>query len=659
MPIGVVKFAEFELDRGRYELRRGDSVLKLENIPMELLVLLVESNGQLLSRDEIVERIWGKDVFLDTEHGINTAIRKIRQILGDDPENPRFVQTVTGKGYRFIATTSTIPENGNGNARTPASASWDIRQSATQPSELGGGTGAIEGDAHAISPKARAGRGFRFAGLAFMAGIGIVVVAIGLNIRGVRDRLFSPRSGTRIHSLAVLPLENLSADPAQEYFADGMTDELITMLAKNTELRVVSRTSVMQYKKVHRPLAEVARELGVDGILEGSVARSGSRVHINTQLIYAPQDRHLWAESYDRDLSDLASLQSELARTIARQVGLTTKLPARTEPRINAEAHDAYLLGRYYWFGEQDLKSREYFLKAIQLQPDYASAHAALSDSYVGAVVLGAPKDELQEAMIEGEQEARQAIALDDFNADAHHSMAAFDFFLAWNPNGAERESARSVELNPRYSESRHLRAYILSALQRNEEAIQEDRKGMEIDPRLHPWALGYALLRARQYDAAIAELRARAEVQPDDDTLHQFLSDLYWYKGMFAESVHELAKAYVPKSAAELEAAFRKGAARGAVEWQLAHWRRLHPNEDIPPLHFAVRYARLGRKDEALRCLERAYDEHVPWLIFIQNDPDFDSLHSDPRYEAIVKKLGLPPTSEGIARIGMDYETR
>jgi TolB-like protein/DNA-binding winged helix-turn-helix (wHTH) protein len=643
VPIGVVKFADFELDRGRYELRRGDSVLKIEKIPMDLLALLVESDGQLVSREEIVEKIWGKDVFLDTEHGINTAIRKIRQTLGDDPENPRFVQTVTGKGYRFIATTNTIPANGNGNAGILASASVDARQAATQPSELGDGTGAIEGDAPAISPKARAGRGFQFAGLAFMASLGIVAVVIGLNFRGVRDRLFSPSPRTQIHSLAVLPLENLSADPAQEYFADGMTDELITMLAKNTELRVVSRTSVMQYKKVHRPLPDVARELGVDGILEGSVERSGSRVHINTQLIYAPQDRHLWAESYDRDLNDLPALQSELARTIAHQVGLTTTPPARTEPHINPEAHDAYLLGRYYWFGEQDVKSREYFLKAIQLQPDYASAHAALSDSYVGAVVLGAPKAELQEAIIKGEQEARQAIALDDLNADAHHSMAAFDLFLAWNPEAAERESARSIELNPRYSESRHLHAYILSALQRNEEAIQEDRKGMEIDPRLHPWALGYALLRARQYDAAIAELRARAEVQPDDDTMHQFLSDLYWYKGMVAESVHELAKAYVPNSAAELEAAFRKGGARSAVEWQLDHWKKLHPNEDVPPLHFAVRYARLGRKDEALRCLEQAYAEHVPWLIFIQNDPDFDSLHSDPRYRAIVRKLRLP----------------
>ena len=253
---------------------------------------------------------------------------------------------------------------------------------------------------------------------------------------------------------------------------------------------------------------------------------------------------------------------------------------------------------------------------------------------------------ELQEAMTKGEQEARQAIALDDSDADAHLSMAAFEVFLAWNLQAAEHESARSIELNPRYSESHHLRAYILSALQRNEESVREESMSMEIDPRLHPWALGYALLRSRQYDAAIAELRARAEVQPENDDVHEFLSNLYWYKGMVAESVHELAKAYVPKSAAELETAFRTGGSRGAIEWQIAHWKKLHPNEYISPLYFATMYARLGRKDEALHYLEQAYDEHVPWLILVQSEPDFDSLHSDRRYQAIVKKLGLPPSS-------------
>jgi len=646
VPNGIIKFEDFELDRGRYELRRGDRVLKLEKIPMELLVLLAESNGQLVSREEIVERIWGKDVFLDTEHGINTAIRKIRQTLGDDPENPRFVQTVTGKGYRFIAVTSTISANGNGKTGTSAPASVDEGPTVTPPSELGSDTSVIAPVAPATEAKPRVGRAVQFAGLALIALAGVAAVAIGLNIRGLRDRLFSSSPKPQIHSLAVLPLENLSADPAQEYFADGMTDELITMLAKNADLRVISRTSVMQYKKVHRPLPDVARELGVDGILEGSVERSGNRVHINTQLIYAPQDRHLWAESYNRDMSDLASLQTELAQTIARQVGLTATPVRLTQRSVNAQAHDAYLLGRYYWFGQQYDKSREYFLRASQLQPDYAAAYAALADSYTAPVVQGAPKADMEEARAKAESAARQAIALDDSSAEAHHAMAAVQFFFQWNWNAAERESARALELNPHYSEAHHLRAYILLALQKSEEALQEDRKLMELDPRVRPWALGSMLLRTRQFDAGIAELRARAEVQPDDLITHSVLSELYWHKGLTAESVQELARDYSPKSAAELETAFRRGGARGAAEWRLAHAKKLQAQMYVSPWDFASLTAHAGHREETLHWLEQCYDEHVPWLAFLQNEPDFDFLRSDPRYQAIVKKLGLPPAS-------------
>jgi TolB-like protein/DNA-binding winged helix-turn-helix (wHTH) protein/Tfp pilus assembly protein PilF len=646
VPIGAVKFAEFELDGGRYELRRGERVLKLEKLPMELLVLLVERDGQLVTRDEIVEKIWGKDVFLDTEHGINTAIRKIRQTLDDDPENPRFVQTVTGKGYRFIAVTSTIPAKGNGHASTSAPALADERPASTPPAERNGNVSGITSVEPAPEERPRFGRTIQIAGLALLALIGIVAVAFGLNVRRVRDRLFSPSHRLRIHSLAVLPLENLSADPAQEYFADGMTDELITMLAKNTELGVVSHTSVMQYKKVHRPLPAVARELGVDGILEGSVERSGNRVHINVQLIYAPQDRHFWAESYDRDLNDLGSLQSELAGTIASEVGLTAIPRARPVHPIKPEARDAYMLGRYYWVSGDTVKGREYFLKAIQLQPDYAAAHAALADSYMAEMVFGGPKLEFQNAMTKSEQAVRQAIQLDESDGSAHLSMTAFLLLYAWNFKEAEKESARSLELSPRDSEVHYMRGNVLLVLQRTDEAVEENRKSMGIDPRIRPMVLGDALLRNRQYDEGIAELRARAEVQPENPEIHETLAALYWHKGMFAESIHEIASDYVPKSRAEMEAAFRHGGARGAMEWRLAHWKKLQAKTYISPLQLAETSARLERKEETLHYLEQAYAEHVPTLVFIQTDPDFDFLHSDPRYQAIVKKMRLPPAS-------------
>lgn len=479
--------------------------------------------------------------------------------------------------------------------------------------------------------------------MVLVGAIGIAAILVGLNVRGLRSRLFAHSGEPRIQSLAVLPLENLSGDPAQEYFADGMTDELTTRLAQNQALRVISRTSVMQYKKVHRPLADVARELGVDAILEGSVERSGNHIHLNAQLIYAVQERHLWAESYDRDLNDLAALQSELAQTIAREVGLTMSPPSPVARRIRPEAYDAYLLGRYYWFGEKAVKSREYFQKAIQLQPDYAAAYAGLADSYFFEVAISPPKPELKEALKKGEQALRQALALDDFDVHAHNTMAASSYFLGWDVRVGERESARAIELNPRDAEAHYVRSRILFGLRRDDEALREQRLSMELDPRLHPAGLGEALLAARQYDAGIAELRARAEVQPEAQDVHEALWKLYWQKKMYAESVRELATTYAPKSGAELQEAFRRGGAQGAAEWRLAYMKRRQAQMYVSPFELAHAAARAGHKEETLRYLEQSCDEHVPWLVFIANQPDLDFIRSEPRFKAIIMKLGLP----------------
>jgi TolB-like protein/DNA-binding winged helix-turn-helix (wHTH) protein/Tfp pilus assembly protein PilF len=657
VPIGIVKFAEFELDGGRYELRRGDRVLKLEKIPMELLALLAESNGRLVSRDEIVEKIWGKDVFLDTEHGINTAIRKIRQVLGDDPEQPRFVQTVTGKGYRFVAPATSIEariENrGNGvkgsGERAPVLTTSFPAANHVGNAEISPPSDNRERAAQPVSPAAipvlSRSRWLGVA-LALVVLASLVVVLVRLNSSSAGVGLFTRAVKPQIHSLAVLPLENLSGDPNQEYFADGMTDELITMLAKNTGLRVVSRTSVMQYKKVHRPLADVARELGVDGILEGSVGRSGNRVHINAQLIYAPQDVHLWAESYDRDLNDLTSLQSDLARNIARQVGMTTAAVGRPERHINPEAHDAYLLGRHYWLVSQYKKSQEYFQKAIELQPDYAAAWSGVADYYTASAVEGQITQEV--AIAQAEPAARKAIELDDSLADAHHAMAAVYYFLRWDWNAAEKESARAIELNPHYSETHHLRSYLFDSLSRTDESLQEERKAMELDPFARPFGLALALLYARQFDAALREALARSEVLSNDATLVWIVGDIYTYKGMQAEGVQEWERALLlwgdKKHAAEMQGAFRRGGFRAVLEWNLSDVQRTATTKYVSPMEFAFCYARLRRKDETIRYLERAYQEHIPFLVHLPHDPNFYFVHSDPRYRAIVNKMGLPP---------------
>ncbi len=648
MPAGVARFAEFELDSGRYELRRGEHVLKLEKIPMELLTVLVESNGQLVTRDEIIEKIWGKDVFLDTEHGINTAIRKIRQALGDDPEQPRFVQTVTGKGYRFIAPLTEISEarrNGDNSLKGSGSLETEARP---EFRPIGSEVAAIAAPKAANPPAAnpvRSANLLRAASLAILAVSLLAAALVGFNVRGWRDRLMARSSVPRIHALAVLPLENLSGDPSQDYFADGMTDELITMLAKNPALRVISRTSVMRYKKVQRPLPDIARELGVDGILEGSVGRSGNRVHVTAQLIHAGTDTHVWAESYDRDLSDVNSLQTELAQTIAQQVGFTVSVPAKPERRINPEAHDAYLLGRYYWFASDSEKCRPYFQKAIDLQPDYAAAWSGLADYYMGKGVGGESPPEA--VMPQGEEAAQRALALDDSLVEAHNSMAAAYLFYRWDWKRAEQESARAVELNPNFAEGHHLRGYVLGTLNRADEALQEQRKAMELDPFARPWALGYALIRARQFDAALNEARVRSEAQPNDVSVRGLLVNAYRFKGMEKEAAQEwermLLLAGNKESATAVRQAFARDRFKAVLEWELNDFKKKAAKGYVSPLEFADSYAGLRRKDEAIHYLELAYKERAPYLVRIQSDPNFDFLHSDPRYQAVVRKMGLP----------------
>jgi TolB-like protein/DNA-binding winged helix-turn-helix (wHTH) protein len=614
---------------------RSGKRLKLEKIPMELLMLLVTKDGVLVTRQEIVDRLWGRDVFLDTEHGINTAIRKVRAALKDDPSAPRFIQTIPGKGYRFVAEANVVLP---GTGSPLAAAKSRMPSSEGQPSPTD--SVAVLTLETSVAPPA-AGRATKslITAAAVVVLLSIAAVPLVSRIRQVRI----VKDAIHIKSLAVLPLENLSGDPTQEYFADGMTDEVITVLAKNPALRVISRTSVMQYKKAHRPLPDIARELGVDGILEGSVERSGNHVHLNVQLIYAPQDRHVWAESYDRELADMDSLPGDLARTIAQRVGQTVAASPPSKLRVKPEAHDAYLLGRYYWFAFQTDKGREYFQKAIDLQPDYAAGWSGIADSYLGDAIGGIARP--ANVVPQGEAAARKAVELDDSLAEAHNSMAAA-YFCRWDLERAERESARALELNPGLAESHHFRAYVLEGLNRTEDAVEEERKAMELDPFARPWALVYALIRARQFKAALTEAMLRSQAQPSNADLHGALSDAYLANGMDREAAHEMETALQldgdPKSAAAVHKAFTHGGMQAVLEWQLRDFKKRAASQYVPWLNFAGLSATLKRKDETLLYLENAYHEREPKLAKMQNDPDFDFLRSDPRYQTLVREMDL-----------------
>jgi TolB-like protein/lipoprotein NlpI len=447
-----------------------------------------------------------------------------------------------------------------------------------------------------------------------------------------------------------LPLENISGNEAEEYFADGMTDELITMLAKYPALRVISRTSVMQYKRVRRPLPEIARELGVDGIVEGSVSRSQSRVRVTAQLVHGPTDTHLWAESYERDAGDVLSLQQELARSIAERVKAASLPPgsaakATREP-ANAAARDAYFRGRFYWSSDRYAKSREFFTQAIQLDPSYAAAYSGLADGYTAACVSG----ELSaiESMPDAEAAAKKALDLDDSLAEAHHSLAAVKLFYRWDWEGAERESERALELNPSLAEAHHLHAYILEARNHTEEALQEDRRMLELDPFARPWAYGYALYRARQMDAALKEFKQRSEARPDSGALHAFLWSVYSHERNNEMAIVEIKKTLAIEgdeaASARVDKAFHEGGIPGVKLLFLSELKQTATHAYVSPVQLAEVALGAGHTEEAMRYLEQAFEKRDPKLVHLQHDPDLDALHSDPRYWAIVKKMGMPP---------------
>jgi TolB-like protein len=458
-----------------------------------------------------------------------------------------------------------------------------------------------------------------------------------------RNRLFPPAS-PQIHSIAVIPLANLSGDSTQEYFADGMTDELITALAKNRNLRVVSRTSAMQYKGVKRPLPDIARELNVDGILEGSIERTPAGVHMTVQLIYAPTDSHVWAESYDRDLNRVYSLPEELSRTIAKEVKSATS-PAPAPRYISPEAHDAYLHGRYFWFTTLDSsQAMPHFQKAIELQPDYAAAWSGLADTYA---LEGMQNHLPSEVSDKAHAAALKALELDPSLAEAHNSLAAWYLFYAWDPGRAEAEAHRACELDPSYGECHHILSYVLEVQQRYPEAEVEARRSAEMNLFQYPWELGVFYMGNRHYDAALKELTMRRVALPNQPEIATFLSKLYWLKGMYKESQAELERLdeLQHDSAAKAAAhqAWIVGGEPAVERWGASNMKAFARKQYVEAEFLASIVAFTGDKDETLKYLDLAFRNHDPDLIFIQQEPLFDFLHADPRYQALVKKIGLP----------------
>jgi len=634
----VFEFGDFRLDSGRFELLREGRGLRLERKPMELLLLLVEANGRLVTRAEIAQKLWDSEVFVDTEHGINTAIRKIRLVLRDDPENPRFIQTVTGMGYRFVAPVKSTPA-------VPASEPPKLKAS---PEPIALPVDSLEPSA---PPEDSAPRS-RFPlplWLAVAGACAILVATFSLTLgpHPLAARLLHP-SPPAIVSIAVLPLENLSGDPSQAYFADGMTDELITMLAKNSTLRITSRTSVMQYKGVHKPLTEIASALGVDSILEGSVSRTPDKVHLTLQLIRADTDTHLWAESYDRSNNDVAALPADAAEDLAKRLHSTAASPTVAR-YVNSEAHDDYLRGHYFWMEGHNRDAGKYYQQAVQIQPDYALGWAGLAE-YYSVRALDGDVDPLQ-ALPQAEDAARKAVKLDPSLPQAHTVLGAAIFFNRLDWSQALNEVTRATELDPRYSEAYHLHAKILCALGRNSEAIAVQKLSTAANPYAHPGAMAEIYLCIRDYDASIADARMRLKDFPESADLLFDLAESYHWKHMDKEATEmtarELSAEGDPHLAAAVRAAFQSGGFTAVVRCQLADLEKKARAGRVSTFNFALFHALLGERDKTLALLDQSARERDPLLLFlVQPDAAFDFLHADPRYRALVQRLGLPLTN-------------
>jgi TolB-like protein/DNA-binding winged helix-turn-helix (wHTH) protein/Flp pilus assembly protein TadD len=630
--VKVFEFADFKLDCDRFELYRAGRTLKLERKPMELLVLLAAKNGNLVTRTEIAEHLWDSEVFVDTEHGINTAVRKIREVLQDDPGQSRFVQTVTGKGYRFVAPIVEVRP-----ALPPEPPHLEPRLANTLIAPVPPPASPIQ-----PPPAGNSHRRTWFTALAASVAIALLIFAIR-GIHALVDRSKTPA----ITSLAVLPLDNLTGDPSQDYFVDGMTDELTTMIAKNSTLRVISRTSVMQYRGAHRPLREIAQALGVDGILEGSVSHSGDRMHMTIQLIRASNDAHVWAESYDRDPDDIASLPRQAAQTIAS--ALHSTVPKSSPANfVRPEAQDAYVRGRYLQLMGRNTEAARFFKKTIELQPDYAQGWAGLALTYGDRSF-----DELdpRNSLAQGEAAATQAVKLNDSLAEAHLALGGIVFLSQWNWHRAEQELVRASELDPSLAEAYKLRAMIRASLNRNDEAIELEKKAQELDPLRRRWAMIVVYTMARQYDAAVNEALQKLEANPQDRYILWPLFDAYRSQGKTKEAAETLEKFYLSRgdphslaSAATISNAFKEGGYPAVVRWQLAQLKERAATHDVSSVDLALLNAQLGRREETLALLEEGYRNHAPGLLWIQTEPAYDFLHSDERYRSIVRRIGLPP---------------
>lgn len=625
----VYRFAEFQLRPAENELRTGEACLRLQEKPLLLLTALLDRPQTLVTRDQLRERMWDSATFVDYEQGINVAVKKVRDALGDSAESPRIIRTVAKRGYVFLLPVEVVE---------PAPSAPDQARAAIAAPP-----------AREVAVKAKIRAGFS-RGWVLGAVTVVVLVALVALIRPVRNAA----KITPIRAIAVLPLQNLSADPSQEYFADGMTDEVITDLAKIPDLRVISRTSTMRYKGAVKPLPDIARDLKVDAIVEGTIWQADERVRIHVQLIDARTDSHLWAESYERSRQDSLQLQDEVANAIAEQIHMKIGPATNTEAHAHKpdfEAYSAYLRGRYEWnkrTPESLKRSVEYFEDAIGRDPQYALAHEGLAEAYsvLSDYDVGRPGDSLSNAR----NEAMKALELDGGLGQAHATLAQVKEELDWDWLGAEAEFRQSIALSPSYATAHQWYGEYLQRVGRPDEGVAEMKQAKELDPGspLMNAEMGGALYWARRYDDAIVQLKRAIEMEPSFAYGHSWLGFAYEQKGMRSEAIEEFQRAAAlaaqsPGFVAALGHAYALAGRTPDGLRMLQKLSALSARSYVSPYDMALLYLGIGKRREALDWLEKGYAKRDPAMDMLKMEPALDALRDEPRFNDLIRRVGFP----------------
>lgn len=632
-----VRFEGYQVDLQTGELRKNGTKVRLSGQPFQILALLLERPGELISREELRTKLWPDEVFVDFDHSLNAAVNKLREALCDSTSDVRFIETLPKRGYRFIGPIETRDK----------------------PATL---------QVHVVSPgpapPARRNRLNRLhITLKHTLALSVLMLAgllTGLYLYSRRSHNPSGNVVPAIHSIAVLPLKNLSGDPAQEYFADGMTEEIIGRLSMIRGLRVISRTSAMHFKDTRAPLPEIAKALGVDAMVEGSVVREGGRVRVHAQLIRAATDEHFWSETYDRELGDALALESDVAQAIAARVEVTVTGAERARlvaaRQVSPDVYENFLKGQLAERSNSPAatqKSIAYFEEAIKKDPAFAPAYLGLAHAYdaLGMPgVAGAPPSELQPKVISA---VRKALELDPSLPGAHALMGSL-YQMQWQWNDAEREYKLALELDPNDAGAHLSFSTWLLSQGHTEEALAWSRRARELDPiGITGNAMGWILFQSRHYDEAIRELRSDLAVHQDDASTYWSC----WFLG-FALSANGQPHEAIPVLERALALSERNPAVIGVLVRAYAHagrrtealrlldeLKRRQQTGYIPSAALVNAYLGLGDYEQTFSWLERAYKEHSPILQYIKVHPFFDPLRGDPRFADLVRRVGLPET--------------